>query len=58
MSPEHPLPFPSFYTPIMNLRSSGVGMHLCELELGLRADSLGEKGVSYHIAESLSNYDE
>ena len=58
MSPKYSFSFPAFYTPVMNLRSSGVGVHLCKLELGLSADSLREKGVGYHVAESLSNDDE
>ena len=54
MLPKHSLSFSSFYTPVVDLRSPGVRVHLCELKLGLSADSLGEKGVGDHIAESLS----
>lgn len=44
----------SRHTAVLNLRRPGVGVHLRELQLGLGADTLGQRGVSDYVAEGLS----
>lgn len=43
----------SHYTPVLNLCVSCVAVHLCELDLGLRADTLWEGRVANEVSESL-----
>jgi len=43
----------SHYTPVLNLRVSCVAVHLCELDLGLRTDTLWEDRVANEVSESL-----
>lgn len=45
---------PSHDTPVLDLCESCVTVHLRELELGLRADSLRERCVSDDVAQRLS----
>jgi hypothetical protein len=41
-------------TAVLDLCRTGVAVHLAELELGLRACTLGQGGVANNIAKSLS----
>jgi hypothetical protein len=41
-------------TAVLNLSRAGVAVHLAELELGLRARTLGQGGVANNIAKRLS----
>jgi hypothetical protein len=58
--PSHPdiredtLRFTSHHTSTLDLRRSGIAVHLRELELGLCADTLGEGCVADEVAERLS----
>lgn len=42
------------HTSVLDLRWTGVGVHLRQLQLGLGTDSLGETGVADHVAKRLS----
>lgn len=53
---EHTPPLPPHNTPIPDLRRAGIRMHLGELELGLGARALGERGVADGVAEGLSRH--
>lgn len=52
--PENTTRLAANNTPVANLRGTGIAVHLRKLELGLGADSGGERRVSNHVAESLS----
>ena len=54
MPPKYPFTLSSLDTAIVDLRPPRVCVHLRELELGLGAHALGEKGVGDHVAECLS----
>jgi hypothetical protein len=41
-------------TPVLDLRVPCIAVHLRELELSLRADSLRECGIADNVAEGLS----
>ena len=41
-------------TAVLNLCRTGVAVHLRQLELGLRADALRERGVADNVAQRLS----
>lgn len=41
-------------TAVANLCRSGIAVHLRKLQLGLRADSGRESGISYHVSKRLS----
>jgi hypothetical protein len=53
---EYTSSFASHYTPVLDLCVSCVAVHLCELDLGLRADTLWEGRVANEVSESLPNY--
>jgi hypothetical protein len=44
----------SHYTPVLDLCVACVAVHLRELELGLRADSLWQSGIADNVSEGLS----
>ena len=50
---EYTSSFASHYTPVLDLRVSCVAVHLCELDLGLRADTLWEGCVANEVPKSL-----
>jgi hypothetical protein len=44
----------SHYTPVLDLREARVAVHLGELELGLRTDTLRKCGIADNVSECLS----
>lgn len=42
------------YTPVLDLGVACVAVHLRELELSLRADSLRKRGIADQVSQSLS----
>ena len=51
---QHPSRLSTFYTSIVDLRESGICMHLRQLKLGLCSNALGKSGVANHVSKSLS----
>jgi hypothetical protein len=52
--PQHTSSLCAHGTAVLDLCRTGVAVHLAELELGLRARTLGQGGVANNIAKSLS----